>query len=495
MRYDKSALVLSSCIALTFVLFGQTARAAFDNSHHDMRRYIGAIDGCIPCHSGDTYDYSELVASAGRVGAFCLARCHSGAGMLPPSEGLIPETGPIVDVRDYSVRNAADYSVVFFTRSHGRHPENLKTDNGAAVPWPPPTIDWPYVASNVDLECTSCHDVHDNRYPPFLRAPLGSSPGLRDGLCERCHADRAGNDLQVPPNGMHPVNFVLDNAASSVRGGLRNPRRIRVQEYGAADGTGAVNVFDVPNPPPSSLNEVGISWRAGGHLSSGAEAAMAEWSAPGAGSQRMGCYTCHAAHRATDGVTKNLVVVPAASTAEGWNPLCTGCHGAARARADDASEWNVGTTDFGHPLGNGSQLQPDGLYCSSSGGFRFRIGTVDFRGQPDINRLGAKGELLCTTCHRPHFGQPASLAVANLGQGTRSACKSCHNGEEYTLPESGTMPPNSHHITIPAVKAESIKKLGFGNPGWWNERTGLGDVGTGIGCADCHVANGTAHNW
>lgn len=494
MRHDKSPLAICSCIAFAVYLFGQTAYPAFDNSHHDMRRYNGSIDGCIPCHSKDTYDYSELSQSAGRVGAFCLARCHSGAGMLPPSEGLIPETGPIVDVRDYSTRNTPDYSVVFFTRSHGRHPSNLKTDNGSIVPWPPPTIAWPYVADNVDLECTSCHDVHDNRYPPFLRAPLASSPGLNDGLCERCHAERAGNNLQDPPNGMHPVNFVLDNNASSTRGGLRKPRRIRIQKYGNANGTGTINVFDVPNPPPSSLNDVGTSWRAGGHLVTGAESAMAEWGGAEAG-QKMGCYTCHSAHRASEGVTKNLVVVQAVDLADGWNPLCKGCHGAAVSRVDDASEWNVGMTDFGHPLGNSSQVQPDGLYLSSSGGFRFRIGTIDLAGQPEINRFGAKGELLCTTCHRPHFGQAGSLAVANMGQGTQSACKSCHNGEENPLPAAGPMPPDSHHVTIPVGKADSIKARGFENPIWWDPKTGLGDFATGIGCADCHVCNGTAHNW
>ncbi len=494
MRQEKSALVIGSCIAFTFCLFGQAARASFDNSHHDMRRYNGAVDGCIPCHSTDTYDYSEISQYAGKVGAFCLARCHSGSGIIPPSDGLIPETGAVVDDRDYSARSAHDYSVVFFTRSHGRHPADLKTGDGSAVPWPPAGVAWPYVAANVDLECTSCHDVHDNRYPPFLRAPLASSPGQHDGLCERCHADRAGNDLDGPPNGMHPVNFVLDNTASSARSGLRKPRRIRIQEYGDAGGAGTINVFDVPNPPPSALNDVGISWRTGGHLTSGAEAAMAEWGGAGAG-QRMGCYTCHSAHRASDGVTKNLVVVPSVDIAGGWNPLCTGCHGAAVSRAGDVSEWNVGMTDFGHPLGSGSRLQPDGLYLSSSGGFRFRIGTVDYRGQPDINRFGPGGELLCTTCHRPHFGHADSLALANLGQGTKSACKSCHNGEENPRPELGTMPPNSHHVTIPAGKAETIRSLGFENPSWCDRDAGLGDISGGIGCADCHVANGTAHNW
>jgi hypothetical protein len=332
-------------------------------------------------------------------------------------------------------------------------------------------------------------------------APLAASEKNLDGLCNRCHRERATNNLSGPPDGGHPVDFAVDNVAALARTKLgRHPRRILIQKYGRSEGGGATSVFDVPNPSAASLKDLGPSgsmeghWSMGGHLTSGPTEAMTAWTGSGS-TQRMGCYTCHSAHRHQANGETNLLVVKTADPDNGWNPLCTGCHGAATSLAGDQAEWDVGRTGYGHPAGKNSAADAAGFYTATQGGFKFRIGQVTHQKPQNSNRFGSRGELLCTTCHKVHFGQAGSMAIANLGQGTKSVCKACHSGVGHPALSDGIEPFNSHHVTATREKAVELQKQGFGNPSWANLDTGLGDIASGLDCADCHVFNGTAHNW
>ncbi len=272
--------------------------AGIDNSHHDIRHFLPDRDACITCHSRKDVNYYDVMQEElGRVGGQCIFLCHSGKGILPETDTLVPNPGPSVNANDYSTVQRPDFTAVFFTRSHGRSPENLKDANGNAVPWPPPGVTWQSVGPGLKLECTSCHAVHNNQYPPFLNAPLGATYPEFNGFCDRCHMDRATNNLTGAPDGTHPVDFVIDaDAASKRNADSRLPRKISLQTYGKDDGTGTANVFDVPNPEAQALNGPEASWSMGGHLASGDRAAMTSWTATG-GRQVMGCYTCHSAHR------------------------------------------------------------------------------------------------------------------------------------------------------------------------------------------------------
>jgi len=501
-------------VLLLLAALAASGHAGIANSHHDIRKYLQEEDACLVCHGRESaVNYGLLAEDLGRVGGLCLFTCHSGKGLLPETDTLVPTPGPSVDLETYAAAARPDYTVVYFTRGHGRRPGNLKGPSGEPVPWPPPEAPWPGVAAGKDLECTSCHDVHSNTYAPFLRAPLGAGFPRLDGLCDRCHPERATNNMTGPPDGNHPVDFPVTRGAAASRSGFgRHPRRISIQKYGSADGKGTVSVFDVPNPPPEALGAVGESWNMGGHLFSGADRGMAAWSGQDAG-QQMGCYTCHSAHRPNVRGETHLLVVPAAEAREGWNPLCTGCHGDATTPAGDRTDWNVGMTAFGHPAGSATEPDAQGFYTTTVGEFRFRISPPAYEANRQSgNRLGERGQLLCTTCHKVHFGAPGSMAVAVAGQGTRALCKVCHSGvgipNENDLSKGGTVTTghnaaNAHHVTAPRVTLntghlpanEASGLLFIQKPSWADDLSGLGKIDEGMDCADCHVFNRTAHNW
>jgi len=483
-------------VLLAFLIPFNFAHAGLDNSHHDIRYHLPGKDACLVCHDRkETNSYKKMEDELGRVGGKCVFMCHSGKGILPETGTLVPTPGPSVNTTDYTASQNPDYTAVFFTKSHGSDPANLKGADGQPVPWPPPGVTWHGMSAGKKIECTSCHSVHDNAYPPFLLAPLAASETNLDGLCNRCHRDRATNTLLGPPDGGHPVDFAVDNIAASTRSKYgRHPRRILIQKYGRSDGGGTTNVFDVPNPSAAALKEIDTSWNMGGHLTSGPTEAMTAWTG-NRSTQRMGCYTCHSAHRNTVNGETNLVVVRTTDIDNSWNPLCTGCHGAATSLAGDQAEWDVGMTGYGHPVGKNTSVDAAGFYTATQGGFKFRIGQVTHIKPQGGNRFGSRGELLCTTCHKVHFGQPGSMAIANLGQGVKSVCKSCHNGAGHPAPPDGVEPVNSHHVTATRERAAEVQKQGFVNPQWANIDTGLGDIASGLDCADCHIFNGTAHNW
>jgi predicted CXXCH cytochrome family protein len=501
------------------LLSAATASAGIDNSHHDIRHYLPEKDACLVCHARKDSNYYGLMENdLGTFGGQCVFLCHSGKGILAETDTLVPRPGPSVNSADYGVVQAPDYTAVFFTKSHGRWPDNLKNGSGRPAPWPPANLSWPAVATGTPLECTSCHSVHDNSYPPFLLSPLAAEYPALDGFCDKCHHERATGNMSGPPDGNHPVDFIVDNAIAATRtDNGRHPRRIRIQSYGRADGTGSVNVFDVPAPAAKALNDKNVAWDMGGHLASDRGEAMKAWT-PRGGRQQMGCYTCHAAHRPNTSGERNLNVIRTIDAENGWNPICVGCHGAATTLAGDREEWNVGMTPWGHPSGANTRKDANDQYVTSVGNLKFRIAPISYLTRQAGNQFGANGELLCTTCHRVHFGVPGSKGLVDIGQRGRSICKQCHNGSGIPnltdWSKGGTVltghnAANVHHVTSGPVRLSTTSgpdphsksnespatKLFIQAPRWANPVTGLGDLSTGMDCPDCHVFGGTAHNW
>lgn len=506
------------------------AMAVFDNSHHDMRSYVAAKEGCFQCHGRNSTSASAAIDNdVGTTGALCLARCHIGGQVAGTANAqLTPTAPPSVNTSTYAVTAGnADIAVTYFRNSHNRNRTNLRNPvfSGAAAQatyWSGGASTWPYVTATTDLQCTSCHAVHDNANGPFLWSPLApTAANGTDGFCDKCHSEagRRG-DISAAPAGNHPVNMVVDNVVSAARAtNGRLGRRIVIQGYA---GT---RIFDVANPAPNTLVNVtnaATAWNTGGHLITpgtvavqGA-AAIVQW-VPTGGTQVMGCFTCHSAHRTTVNGENNLAVVEtlnSTGTTQTWNPMCVGCHGAATTQALDADEWLVGEdTNFGHSVGANTGTP----YVSSVGNFTFAIATPTYV-NPEVNQLGTGGTILCTSCHKVHGGQSGSMAIANLGQGaTVAVCKGCHNGtgipnlndfSKTGATATGHNALNTHHVTmasgatIPGVITQTAEATaGYPNniyiatPSWANTTTGIGDIATGMDCADCHVFNGTAHNW
>jgi predicted CXXCH cytochrome family protein len=503
-----------------------------------MRGYSGGTtrEGCLQCHGRQsTHSTTGVANDLGTVGGLCLARCHTGTGILGAVGEVIPEPAPTVNPANYAgtAAQTPQYNTVYFSGSHGRIAANLRVggwSGAAAVSWPPAGANtWPYMAAAVaNIECTSCHAVHDNQNAPFLWAPLGPTvafPGgasTFDGFCDRCHseASRSGNSIGIAPNGNHPINFILDNSAASTRAtNGRRGRRIVVQDYNAQ------NVFDVPNPAPNTMINAANPWNLGGHIvvpgTSAVQNTTAIPAVPASGvtTAALGCYTCHSAHRTSVNGENNLVNVVTTDNTGTWNPLCVGCHGSVTTQAGDSDDWRVGSlTAFGHPAGTNATRDANNLYTTTIGGFKFAVNTgVTYTNRQLSVGWGTNNALLCTTCHQVHGGRAASMALANITTGTIAICRGCHNGigipnapdatKGGNLGDATTNRANNrnmHHVTsTTGVVSNGMGKTANTStilainttPSWRNPTTLLGDLATGMDCADCHTFNGTAHNW
>lgn len=533
MRIAKNLLL----VAAMLLMLSGVSQAAFDNSHHDMRTFTGTTkEGCLQCHGRQSaQSFTGSVAALGNVGGLCLQRCHSGAGIIGALGTVVPQ-GPVnVDDRNYTTaaRPTANYDIVYFNAgSHGNIAANLRNGGwtgAGAVTWPPATANtWPYMGASIaNIECTSCHAVHDNLNAPFLWAPLGPTTiNTASSFCDRCHSEsaRSGNFLTNAPNGNHPINFVVDNAAAATRTDAngRHPRRIVFQTYNA------LRVFDVPNPAGSTMigaPTAGTAWATGGHIViPGAAATQNTTAIPNFGTgtttAAMGCYTCHSAHKTSVYGENNLVNVATVDNTGTWSPLCVGCHGPATSLAGDQNEAAIGTTQYGHPVGSAA-VPTAGLYTTTIGGFRFAVNTgISFTDQENNVGWGTGNALLCTTCHQVHGGATGSMALAKIGQTTTTAiCKMCHNGvgipNVHDASKGGNLGDattnranlaNAHHVTNTTVsngmgKAGDTGTVLYVNtsPSWAGTITRAPNLGVltsgGMDCADCHTFNGTAHNW
>jgi predicted CXXCH cytochrome family protein len=509
-------------IALLFVLFATPAMAGIDQSHHDLPFYNTGVtvkDKCFFCHGlKDANSGAGLEANYGKVGAFCAARCHSGANLMVGSgNGIIPQA-PAAVTSDTPVRPTADVSAVAMANSHG---DNVaKVVAGVTVASSVASSGLPYVTS-AKIECTSCHSVHDSANTPFLWAPMQGA-AVQTGLCDKCHLSRANNNMVAgaSPQGNHPVDFAVNPGAALTRtGGVGvatvPPRHGRTIHFDWSSGTLGAGVFDVTTPNGAALNTAaGAQYRTGGHLG--------DFSQQTGTTSQMGCYTCHSAHQpGGNGGSNNLTVVALIDgVGDSFSPICMGCHGAATTWAANATDNSVGGNGpsyYGHPYGSNSGYTSVaggvGTYPVSVGGFTFTVpvDTVENANTQRGINFGPGGQVKCTTCHDVHLGVADSKALAQLGQAAGAAiCNACHNGSELAdqtdAGEGGGTPEgaNAHHRTTTAAigasydPANDANNLAI-NTAWLTGAPAtyynMGVLTDGLQCADCHMFNGTAHNW
>ena len=192
-------------MALLFVA-GTVAFGAVSGTAHDLRGTIGGSQICVPCHTphGGTPDvplwnhaaqaggYTPYTSTtidaddanagdpqAGSISFLCLS-CHDGSIALG---SVINDPGDLTDttttmgavIANLGTDLANDHPVAF------AYDNQVFTDDGGLVD--PSTITTvTFFGGGNDMECATCHDVHDNTNAPFLVMSNAAS-----ALCTTCH--------------------------------------------------------------------------------------------------------------------------------------------------------------------------------------------------------------------------------------------------------------------------------------------------------------------
>lgn len=485
-RWIRSALV--GLVALA----PAAALAAIDNTHHDMVRYTGAKERCAYCHARQLAAGTPPAATYGQVGNFCIVVCHdativTGAAVAGP--------GYYLDTSYALTAGASGATVVAFSSSHGRDTTVLTAlgDLTASVA----ATGWPH-SSKANMECTTCHTVHDATNPPFLNGQLGTGNNAT-AFCQKCHtgathtgAGRAGRYQDITSMGAHPTEFALllgTVARTAPKLGRQIIFKSPIFNRTVADTT--VDVFN---------NTVGSNWPTGGHLFDTTRRLPSNNVATPTGV--FGCYTCHSAHQTFNvgGIeqTGNMLLLanPRAAT-HAQSPLCAGCHGVSAGNGVN----NPGTTAYYHPVNSEAQspFQHDhnthaaGPNLPNTGSFPIAMSAA-WTGASAAFK-GVSGAVVCASCHDVHGGVASLMAIRALGttSPTNAQCLFCH--QDSTGTQTGV---NWHH---PGGTGNYSTTHSMPASTAWLTIDGLGRLTDGLSCPDCHVFQGnatrraTAHNW
>lgn len=266
----------------------------------------------------------------------------------------------------------------------------------------------PYSQSGA-IQCTSCHNVHNNMYRPYLaRASMS-------GLCDACHPDRyfaavgaANIGLGGDNVSVHPVSIPMADNASN------GPTSLKT--VGQMD----VRLKNNNNPAPAANG-----WVLGGKLT--------EFN-----TGNIGCETCHTVHgSATVNGVDDLLSINNRSTeaSSPSSPLCEGCH---LGGAAGGSVGSPATVD--HPLDNGigTAFYPAGTAIPTEWQ-RAVSGRLDRGASVFTTAGGVTGTPRCSSCHDAHGGQGGRSLLRSPVPATAGGewCYSCHVGTATA--------PNAHH--------------------------------------------------
>lgn len=489
--------------------------AAIDGTHHDMTTYPTPASKtsdqkCAYCHSITLAPLAD--PGIGSVGVFCAVVCHNGRvptaaidgpGLMDPASATLAGT-------------VGNSGLNVLVNSHGLTKADLDgvnyggLDQGSDIT----ATSWPH-AGEANMQCTTCHAVHDGDNPPFLNAPLGTGSNAT-AFCSRCHtgaraaaATVAGRYQSIAGMGAHPTEFTVDTDDDGVFGeegptlglpaGSKLGRAISFKSEilnRVAKSTASVAAFNATSDD---------AWVTGGHLVNNTVVRMPIAAASAVASTTMGCYSCHSAHQDQDNVLL-LGSTNAAHVGGASSVLCIGCHGTGAA---NTAIWNAGITNYGHPANEGaaapyvhdhaSHAAVNHANLPASG--TFPIDVVDplepaLAGVTAL-QIGANGEILCNTCHDVHGGVIGQMAIRDITgamvDATDRICFGCHGTQDTSASEPAW---NRHHPTMPAASIDNAYDKT--NPLTWDATyggTGLMTMNDGLGCGDCHVFNDTAHNW
>jgi predicted CXXCH cytochrome family protein len=244
----------------------------------------------------------------------------------------------------------------------------------------------PYVTTLMD--CTTCHDPHDNTYPPFLRE------ASIDRLCQVCHH-------RVWPGAVGTGNLAPDGRSYHPVG------------IGYQDLDGNLETRLEPFPDPLQVVTASGAWVLGPHRQG--------WQRGDGG---IGCQTCHPIHGRDDPETglgvpplPGLLRFPAAGASS--SPLCQACH-----QGGEAPETVGDGTD--HPI-NVHTPSTDPLFASGVMGY------------PEGWPSGTAKEPICASCHDVHGGL-GGTSLLRTGGNAAWWCLSCH--------QATAIVPPWHHSSI-----------------------------------------------
>jgi predicted CXXCH cytochrome family protein len=432
MRHLKFCLALAAAALVIFS--GTAALAAIADTPHDVSTTL-VKSVCEPCHlpHGATGDrlWATTKSSGGGWNSLTISQlcgsCHYGTPAYP---GMV---GVAHDQTNYA----------YNTSNHGYQTTNLASrssfDNAAMG-----ASGLPYVAG-ASIQCSSCHNPHENTVRPFMRLASGTV----ESLCLMCHARNNGdgtaavlgalNNPGASGFSQHPVNIAY---ASPGSGGNPSLKALDAALFATDRGT-------------AGKGTVSLADALGGKLLN-----------PQGTTGNMGCPTCHQVHGNGTNTTVNAWLLVTANQISTGTPttsvLCEACHSGGA----PGGTVIVGSSKD-HPIDNNvtGRAHFDFTPWDSSAAYESQDATW-----PKIatNRAG------CTSCHSAHYGLAGSpmqrsytqtggspfnpTPTADLHNST-AWCESCHTGASKA--------PFGHH----SVKDNYASSL--------------------INCGDCHNSGAT----
>jgi predicted CXXCH cytochrome family protein len=305
---------------------------------------------------------------------------------------------------------------------------------------------FPYTRAGGSLECTSCHNVHNDDGAPFLnRTSMGgavpAAGSAVGGLCSTCHLRyNAGNVGAANTGGtggrsLHPTNISFADLPGNLATTIINPidADLRIAIPGLS----------------------GAGWALGGHLTT-----TQDGSVGGAGG--FSCQTCHAVHGTGAGtlqIPDLLAINNYPRTPDQPSALCVGCHGG-------PTNGNTVGTGTDHPIDTdpGRPFYPTGVTLP-----------VYWTDNTDRDRQASPfytdGSPTCSSCHDAHGGITATSLLRRPQNSPDGWCFECHNASSVI--------PAYHH-------SNTANDTDF--------RSGT----SALGCGDCHggglTSTWSAHN-
>jgi predicted CXXCH cytochrome family protein len=278
------------------------------------------------------------------------------------------------------------------------------------------TTGMPYTRTPL-IDCTTCHNVHNDDGAPFINRPnMGGPAGTTGGLCASCHqsynAGAVGTANTVGTGGLslHPTNIALANIPANLDTTILSPidAALRTTIPGLS----------------------GAGWLLGGKLTTSQEGTAGGFS----------CQTCHAVHGPLGVVSTNDLGIPDLLAINNYprtvgqpSALCEGCHGA----PTHAAPYDTVGTGTDHPIdtNTGRPFYPTGVALPAA----WTDGTNHDRA---ASPFYAAGSPTCSSCHDAHGG----LTGTSLLRGPENPanpdgwCFECHDASELI--------PAYHHSNI-----------------------------------------------
>ncbi len=439
-----AAGILAAVVGLA-CLAALPASAGVVGTAHEIGAESGGV--CAVCHlphkaAGDKLWPTDMSGANryGGIGALCYY-CH-GPGDAGGS-GIV----------------SSNLGNVWHEHSHGLNAAR-SPDGAAAVD---ATLPYVAAAGAGTFECTTCHNVHDDAYRPFLWDTI-------DRLCLRCHPRR---------------NFVGGAPAADVGewgafSGEKNPGTHPV-------GTDVFGTRRDSAPIDPALAGLGLlPWDGGLPGTHNLGPHLIGGGAPGA-KAGIGCNTCHAVHGtypeggAETPPGEDLLAIAQGSSASGHangeggtaSALCESCHRGPRPQGYAGAAWpNPGSLSFTHPVDDYDSSRDKGVTELPAGWPAGSNPTAVMR-----------PNLICGSCHLAHplaafVAQPEApprgdgVGTPLLRDEITAICADCH--------KAGF---GAHHPVGPGLMGSGRFRDSF-----------IGNQDDDLTCEDCHLPGG-AHNW